>query len=66
MGACEGRSTIICCPPPVVEHPYNLEIRVDSGWRRTSCSKNEEHGEEDAEDDDRNFSFSKHLGGPPR
>jgi len=29
-------------------------------------SKNEEHGEEDAEDDDWNFSFSKHLGGPPR
>src|SRR6185436_7773778 len=41
-------------------------FRVDTTWRCTSCSKNEEHGEEDAEDDDRNFSFSKHFGSPLR
>jgi hypothetical protein len=34
---------------------------IESGWEWASCSKNEEYGEKDAEDDGRNFSFSEHC-----
>ena len=48
-------SLIVLCPLKSVG--IVSVFRVDTGRRCTNSSKNEEHGEKDAKDNDRNLSF---------